>query len=1003
MNRTTRDLGRAVASSAGVGLLAIGVPGLLIGAVGWPLPRTVPDLGGLGRSLQAGVSDQVVVNTLAVIAWVVWVQLAVALVAEILAVVRRRPVAHLPVLPGLQGVAERLVGGMLLFATVTQPAMAFAAPAPIVAAAPPMPMAEPASWTQPVREASTAGAAAPAAELPTVTVERHDSYWAIAERTLGDGMRWREIHALNAGRTLADGSVVSVGDDTLHTGWVLLLPADAAVTEAPDGEGAAARGPGEVDASDVTVTVERGDDLWSLASARLEDELGRRPNDSEVSPYWRAVIDENRDRYVEVDNPNLVLPGQELVLPSINTAAPLTPGESAPPTPTEAVAEVGIDPFDEGPGDPPSSNAVASTTLQPAAGRDAGSPELPEMAVGAEDGQDGEWEGRLAVVASGLASVTFAVGMKLLIDRRRRRVTAEHGRPPSPTPTELRPIHQAVVANADEDRVDELQALLAAAATSLAEAGSSRRPRVVRHGPSGCEIIPDKPDVHAPDGWEASAGGDLWTCVSTPAEALVQAVDPAPLLVTLGQPEDGDQLYLDLESDAIVALTGDRAVAADLARSLIVELTLSPLADTLRVIVVGNLVGEEVGVFEHLTRVRSWAEIAADVASWANESHRSLVDNGWPSGFVARAADPDHDGLVPVAIIADTAPPVDVLEVLRAARPCAVAVVVVGECKAAIATLDCSEEAVRVVDLGLECRPQQLDIGELAEIGQLLETFDPESDEGTVEAPSAEGHPAVFSVRDRGPTSTSPGAVGGPPEFDVLVRLLGDITVEGGRPLRPKATSVVAYLAMNRAITTDRLVEACWYGTDGVAPVKRLRDTMTEVRDAFGSQHFPANRGGVYTVGPRVVTDLDLFDWHVQRASAVEVLDAIDDYRSALGLVRGPLFGYANAARASFGWVDVEHHVSTWEHRVEQVVESFTLASLQVGAARLAVDELGPVAVAFPLSTAVAASLIRCLTHDGDHRAAAAVYREHAAALAGAGLGEPDELLQQLRHGTDDL
>jgi hypothetical protein len=62
---------------------------------------------------------------------------------------------------------------------------------------------------------------------PTVTVQRHDSYWAIAERTLGDGFRWQEILDLNAGRTLPDGTVIAAGDDTLHTGWVLLLPVDA--------------------------------------------------------------------------------------------------------------------------------------------------------------------------------------------------------------------------------------------------------------------------------------------------------------------------------------------------------------------------------------------------------------------------------------------------------------------------------------------------------------------------------------------------------------------------------------------------------------------------------------------------------------------------------------------------------------------------------------------------------------------------------------------------------
>jgi nucleoid-associated protein YgaU len=38
--------------------------------------------------------------------------------------------------------------------------------------------------------------------------------------------------------------------------------------------------------------------------------------DAEVVPYWRAVIEANRDRLADRDNPSLVFPGQEFVLPA---------------------------------------------------------------------------------------------------------------------------------------------------------------------------------------------------------------------------------------------------------------------------------------------------------------------------------------------------------------------------------------------------------------------------------------------------------------------------------------------------------------------------------------------------------------------------------------------------------------------------------------------------------------------------------------------------------------
>ncbi len=54
----------------------------------------------------------------------------------------------------------------------------------------------------------------------------HDTLWGIAERFLGDGLRYREIFDLNEGRTQPDGRVLSK-PSLIHAGWILLLPADA--------------------------------------------------------------------------------------------------------------------------------------------------------------------------------------------------------------------------------------------------------------------------------------------------------------------------------------------------------------------------------------------------------------------------------------------------------------------------------------------------------------------------------------------------------------------------------------------------------------------------------------------------------------------------------------------------------------------------------------------------------------------------------------------------------
>jgi hypothetical protein len=58
-----------------------------------------------------------------------------------------------------------------------------------------------------------------------------------------------------------------------------------------------------------------GDHLWGIAEQELARRLGRPPTDDEVAPYWRAVIDANRDRLAVPGDPDLILPGQVIVLP----------------------------------------------------------------------------------------------------------------------------------------------------------------------------------------------------------------------------------------------------------------------------------------------------------------------------------------------------------------------------------------------------------------------------------------------------------------------------------------------------------------------------------------------------------------------------------------------------------------------------------------------------------------------------------------------------------------
>ena len=87
-------------------------------------------------------------------------------------------------------------------------------------------------------------------------------------------------------------------------------PAETAST-APSGP---VRAPAPVEPS-MVVEVKPGDHLWGISERRVALTLGRQPTHAEVHDYWLALLEANADRLVEQGNPNLVLPGQQLVLP----------------------------------------------------------------------------------------------------------------------------------------------------------------------------------------------------------------------------------------------------------------------------------------------------------------------------------------------------------------------------------------------------------------------------------------------------------------------------------------------------------------------------------------------------------------------------------------------------------------------------------------------------------------------------------------------------------------
>ncbi|MFN2504160.1 MAG: hypothetical protein ABR540_08015, partial [Acidimicrobiales bacterium] len=130
------------------------------------------------------------------------------------------------------------------------------------------------------------------------------------------------------------------------------------------------------------------------------------------------------------------------------------------------------------------------------------------------------------------------------------------------------------------------------------------------------------------------------------------------------------------------------------------------------------------------------------------------------------------------------------------------------------------------------------------------------------------------------------------PPFEVLVRLLGDISVVGAsRSLKPKQVAVFTYVALHAPAASERVEDAVW-----VSPTasrrKRLANTVSETRRILGVTNVPIATDGRYRVGPGVMTDLDLFDRRVAHARGQTDQAAVSTLRGALELVDGPVFTY---------------------------------------------------------------------------------------------------------------
>jgi hypothetical protein len=225
-----RELWRGIAAIVVLITALVGLPALLLQVGGSPLPSTLPSLTQIGDRLLQPDSGQLLLPVLLGIAWIGWAFFALSVIAELAAQLRNRATPHLLGLGSVQLVAGHLIAAAVL-AMPSQPVSPAAAPPPATSTS--FEQTSPAAVVPLVEVPAAATAAAPSRTRPAKTYVvqppcdgHRDSLWSIAERHLGDPLRWREIADLNRGHLQPDGQRLE-DPHWIYPGWHLLMPPDA--------------------------------------------------------------------------------------------------------------------------------------------------------------------------------------------------------------------------------------------------------------------------------------------------------------------------------------------------------------------------------------------------------------------------------------------------------------------------------------------------------------------------------------------------------------------------------------------------------------------------------------------------------------------------------------------------------------------------------------------------------------------------------------------------------
>ncbi|MEV5003853.1 LysM peptidoglycan-binding domain-containing protein [Nocardioides sp. LML1-1-1.1] len=641
-----------LAASVAVLGIVIGLPALFLSIGADPIPDQVPTLDSIRNALLAPDDGTLVLGLFKVIGWVAWAFMALSLVVEAIARLRRVEAPQLPGLGRPQAAARGLIGlAALLFiaapiaAQATTISSAAAAPTATVEHAS-VGVVDQAPVQQDVKVETEQERTGP--KTVEHAVKPGESLWSIAEDHLGDGARYKEIAQLN--RDLLGGQ-----PSFLEPGWVLKLPA-----------------PQSKDAPAHHYGVQAGDTLSEIAQEQLGD-ANRWPE------IYQASTGITQPGGVQLTDPDVIDVGWKLNIPGADPERSHDDTENQQPR--EVEPETPTVPQDQQPADPPAEEeppvAQEPETAAPeTAAPDVAPPQSEESPAPAADVDqvddaddsilDAPW------VLAGLTGGGVLLSGALLMALRSRRRAGYRNRPPgraiAAPPPELAPVEMTLnatgtAAAATVEFADEALRRLAAA---VGAQGTTMPPLAAVELAHGKLTLHLSAPATVPAPWVGSPDQTHWhVSTDTDVDELGPAPDnvepPYPLLATIGMSDEGETWLLNCEELSTLTISGDPTHGRDFARHLAAQLAVNPWSRRVQVDCIG-VAEETVAMDERISYYPTGAagspataEVLAAAVTTVDRAKRhntdvstartgSVDDDTWPARMLlvdAAAGEPD--------------------------------------------------------------------------------------------------------------------------------------------------------------------------------------------------------------------------------------------------------------------------------------------------------------------------------------------------------------------------